>query len=614
MTNQTETGAADWKTWFQAPQIMMYSRAKHNPNVILAASTQSGTLQWYQHNLYDPAVEPVQLTDTQGGHTNFIYLSADGRFAYTLDDSMGNEIGHFVRIDLQSADRAYEDIAPDLPLYSSFDINPAGTCGKIGFVATYNNTFYLYVFDVAADGTLSNRKEVAQSKATIGGIQFSADGKTVFYMTNELTGTPATSLRACDIASGKQIGELWDGEGSNVRGWHTSPVKGDGRIVATTNRSGVETLVLWNPHTGEREDLQFDNMSGAAFPDDWSHDGQKLLIGCMDQAAKQMYVYDLASKTLTQLGIQPGTYFGSKFKQDGDRVITMWQDATHPNSLVELDSGSGELLQALLTAGEIPQGRPWRSIAFQSANGQMIQGWLGVPEGEGPFPTILETHGGPTAVKTNTFSAAAQTWMEKGFAFLSINYQGSVTFGRDFQNSIYGRLGELEVEDMVAARQWLIDNGISHPDQIFPSGGSYGGYLTLMALGKEPDLWAGGLAFVAVADWVIQYEDTAETLRAYQVSLLGGTPDEVPEVYAKSSPITYAEHVNAPVLILQGKNDTRTPARPVAMYAEKLEALGKQIELHWFETGHAGSRADISKAIEHMELQLDFVDRVLGQA
>ncbi|MEM8863410.1 MAG: prolyl oligopeptidase family serine peptidase, partial [Chloroflexota bacterium] len=117
--------------------------------------------------------------------------------------------------------------------------------------------------------------------------------------------------------------------------------------------------------------------------------------------------------------------------------------------------------------------------------------------------------------------------------------------------------------------------------------------------------------FVAIADWSIQYEDTAETLRAYQVSLFRGTPDEKPEQYAKSSPITYAEQVTAPVMIMQGKNDTRTPARPIAIYEEKLKSLGKHVELHWFETGHAGSRADISKAVEYMELQLDFVERIL---
>lgn len=609
----TNNLADDWKEWFRAAQIMAYSVAKHNPNVGLIASTQSGTLQWYVWHpaAANPAADLRQITHTRGGHTNYLHLSANGRYVYTLDDEMGNEIGHYVRINLDKPNDPPVDIAPDLPLYSSFSITASGENGKIGFVAAFDNIFHLYVLDVAEDGTLSDRKELVTSKATIGDVKFSADGQTVFYMTNEHSGTPATSLRACDANSGAFISELWDGKGSSVQGFHPSPLKGDGRILGTTNKSGSKTLLLWNPHTGDRQDLIFDEMQGSVSVNDWSHDGKKILIACMDQAAEKSFVYNLESKQLTRLDTQPGTYTQSKFSDDGQSIITLWQDATRPNTLVDLDSETGELNNVILSAGEIPPGRPWRSISFTSANGQTIQGWLGVPAGTGPFPTILETHGGPTSVKTNTFSAASQTWMDHGFAFLSINYQGSTTFGRDFQESIYGDLGELEVQDMVAARQWLINSGISHPDQIFPAGGSYGGYLTLQALGVEPSLWAGGLAFVAIADWSIQYEDTAETLRAYQVSLLGGTPDEKPEQYAKSSPITYAERVKAPILIMQGRNDTRTPARPIVMYEEKLKALGKHIELHWFETGHAGSRADISKAIEHMELQLDFVKRVL---
>ncbi len=603
--------STDWKEWFQAPQLKMYSIAKHNPQLGLVASTESGTVQWYKWDPTNPQASKVQITNTPGGHPYPLFLSADGRFAYTLKDEKGNEIGHFVRYSLENPEAPAEDIAPDLPPYSAFGINVHSGTGKIGFVAVFDDIFHLFTLDVAADGSLSNRKELVTSKAVLANVQFSADGQTVFAMTNERSGTPATSLRAFDATSGAMIAELWDGEGNSIAGMHPAKNKGDGRILCTTNRSGVETCLLWNPHTGKREDLIFEEISAPAIPDDWSADGDKILIACMDQAAEKSYVYELGSKRLNRLDIQPGTYSLSKFDQAADNIVTIWQDATRPGTLVKLDATTGKLNQVLLSAGEIPPGRPWRSISFKSANGQLIQGWLGVPEGEGPFPTILETHGGPTAVKTNTFSADSQTWMEHGYAFLSINYQGSTTFGRDFQESIYGNLGELEVQDMVAAREWLIDQGIADPDKVIPLGGSYGGYLTLMALGMEPGLWAGGIGFVAIADWSIQYEDTAETLRAYQVSLLGGTPAEVPEQYAKSSPITYAERVNAPVMIMQGRNDTRTPARPIAMYEEKLKEMGKHIELHWFETGHAGSRADISKAIEFMELQLDFAKRIL---
>ena len=104
-------------------------------------------------------------------------------------------------------------------------------------------------------------------------------------------------------------------------------------------------------------------------------------------------------------------------------------------------------------------------------------------------------------MQTNGWSPASQAWLDQGFAFFSPNYRGSTTFGYDFQHAIDGVLGELEVQDIAAGVKWLIDNGIADSNAIFKTGGSYGGYLTLLSLGKRPELWAGGMAMVAIADW-----------------------------------------------------------------------------------------------------------------
>jgi len=127
----------------------------------------------------------------------------------------------------------------------------------------------------------------------------------------------------------------------------------------------------------------------------------------------------------------------------------------------------------------------------------------------------------------------------------------------------------------------LIQAGLSRPDLILLTGGSYGGYLTLQALGKRPDLWAGGIAEAPIAGWRGLYEDTSDTMIAWAVALFGGKPGEKPEQYAASSAITYVENVRAPVVIIQGRNDTRTPPRPVEEYAERMKALNKNVEVHW---------------------------------
>ena len=232
-------------------------------------------------------------------------------------------------------------------------------------------------------------------------------------------------------------------------------------------------------------------------------------------------------------------------------------------------------------------------------------------QAEGPFPTILYTHGGPESVQTEEFSPEAQAWLDHGFAWLSINYRGSTTFGRAFQQQIWGNLGHWELEDMVAARDWLVREGIANPDQIFPSGWSYGGYLTLLALGRRPELWAGGMAGVAIADWAMLYEDSSETLKGYCSAMFGGTPAEKPEQYAASSPIADVEQVRAPLLIIQGRNDTRTPARPVEVYAERLRALGRRSTSSGSTPVTSAASPIPTWAIAHQERMLRFAQAVL---
>lgn len=98
--------------------------------------------------------------------------------------------------------------------------------------------------------------------------------------------------------------------------------------------------------------------------------------------------------------------------------------------------------------------------------------------------------------------------------------------------------------------------------------------------------------------------------RGYQRSMFGGTPEEKPEAHRKASPITYAENIQAPILVLQGENDTRCPARQMKVYETRLKELGKSIEIAWFDAGH-GSLA-IDEQIKHQELMLRFACRVLG--
>jgi len=602
---------APWKQRFRAPIILFTQLAKAAPDRGLVVSNQSGKYQLYAWDV--PTGKLRQLTNRPTGIW-FGWLAPDGRNVFYLDDKQGNEIGHYVRIPFEGG--GSQDLTPDLPPYSSFDFNASLAGNRIGFSIANTEGFHTYCMDCGPGEVLGVPRRLFHSRKLAFGLVFSHGGEIAVITTTDRATLQHYNLLAYDPRSGERIAELWDGDGNSVEAVMFSPAPGDTRLLATTNRSGVKRPLLWNPRTGERVDLPLPDLQGEVFPVDWASDARRILLCHFTQATQQLYVYDLATHMLTRLNHPGGTlgFFAGMFNNSyfgpGDEIFAQWQDSTHPPQLIALNSVTGVKTRTVLVAGEVPPSHPWKSVTFTSSDGQMIQGWLGLPEGGGPFPTILHTHGGPESVITEVFHPTSQSWMDHGFAFLTINYRGSITFGRKFQEKIWGNPGLWEIEDMVAARDCLVREGIAHPDQILVTGWSYGGYNTLMALGKRPDLWAGGMAGIAIADWIGMYEDSADTLKGYSVALFGGTPQDKPEQYAASSPITYAENVRAPVFIIQGRNDTRTPARQVEMYEAKLKALGKPIEVYWFDSGHLG--AGVEQDIQNQEMMLRFAYKVLG--
>jgi dipeptidyl aminopeptidase/acylaminoacyl peptidase len=119
------------------------------------------------------------------------------------------------------------------------------------------------------------------------------------------------------------------------------------------------------------------------------------------------------------------------------------------------------------------------------------------------------------------------------------------------------------------------------------------------------------MAWAGVADEIATYEDSSDALKSFYAGLFGGTPAEKREQYIASSPITYADNVHAPVLIFQGRNDSRTPARQMELHEAKMKSLGKDIEVHWYEAGHSGVGLD--QGIKFQERMLLFAQRVLNE-
>lgn len=592
---------ASWKRRFRADSLLWATFARNHPERGLVCTNKDGVYQLYAWKV--PGGQLHRLTDSATGVVQGM-LSADGQSVYYHQDLYGNEIGHYVRLDFAGGEAA--SITPDLPPYASFHIAQSRNGAVTGFMTASQDGFKIHT--LAADGPLQTLHHSAQP---VLGPYLSADGEIAVARVLVASGSLDTRLVAYARASGQVIGELGGGAGESISPGPFSPLEGDPHMAVATSETGFDRPAIWNIATSSCRKLAVDAIAGNITVIDWSPDASRLLLSQLYQARYRLYIYNLKNNTVAPLAHPEGVISQAFFAPSGE-IYAVWQDSTLPSRLIALDHRTGERRRTVLGGSEVPAGHKFRPITFDSSEGGSIQAWLVTPDTGGPYPTIVHAHGGPVDVMTELFSPVAQGWVDHGFAYCSVNYRGSTTFGKAFEKAIWGQLGTREVTDIADACAWLVTAGIADPGRLVMVGGSYGGYLTLLTAGKHPALLAGGVAIAAIADWTMMVEDAAETLRGYFQTLLGGPPAERPDAYRDGSPLTYVDDVQCPLLIIQGRNDTRCPPRQMEVYFERLQALGKDAEIEWFDAGHGLFVRE--QQIEHFARMLQFVHRALARA
>ncbi len=576
----------DWRDRFRAPAVTSAHVARDNEARGVVITDIDDKFQAYAWDRVDGSLR--QVTDTKGAVISTA-ISHDGEWIYAMVESeAGTEIGHVHRF---SFDGTWsEDTTPDVGLYSSFGLRP--TPEGILIVAGLEGRQSLLV----VDGTGS--RAITMPSLVIGVSADEEGGRAVATMSTPGQGM-VPMMNVVDLKSGEFLAE--------VHGMAAGAIRGDriavGRVDGEWIRPGI-----WGD--GQVTPIETD-VEGDLAPTDWSNDGSAILLSGSHRSKSALYLYDTSTGSVIPVACPPGgTYPMSLARFVGSRrVISVWSDANNPWRVFESTPESYELALDLDEQRSFP-GPLWEEINVPSDAGHKIQGWLLRPGGEGPWPTVLYTHGGPTSVAGPMFSPIAGAWFDSGFAVASINYRGSTTFGQSFREALTGNLGGPDVDDVVAAARWLVESGIARRDAIIKNGYSYGGYLTLQSLGTHPDLWAGGVAGAPIADWRMTYEDSNDILKGYFVSIWGGTPDHLGDSMDRSSPRSYVADYRAPLLISQPEGDSRTPIRPVQVFVDELTQNGKDVDLRIMAGGHAGS--GISQTIEMMESWLEFGTRVLG--
>ena len=183
-----------------------------------------------------------------------------------------------------------------------------------------------------------------------------------------------------------------------------------------------------------------------------------------------------------------------------------------------------------------PVGRPYESWYFTNPRGQTVHGFYVTPPGEGPFPVLMHPHGGPTWLDEDRWSAEVQSYVDEGFVVGLVNYRGSTGYGAAWRDALFGDIGGPELEDLNAGLDDLVARGIADPTRAAVGGWSWGGYLTLMELGKHPERWRAGVAGVPVGDYELSYDDMSPDPAGLRPRPAGRRPGRGPRADGGSQP------------------------------------------------------------------------------
>jgi dipeptidyl aminopeptidase/acylaminoacyl peptidase len=246
------------------------------------------------------------------------------------------------------------------------------------------------------------------------------------------------------------------------------------------------------------------------------------------------------------------------------------------------------------------------AITWQAEDGSTVFGLYYRPanpnyQSAGLPPAVIHIHGGPTSQATVRYDADISYFTSRGYAWLEVNHRGSTGYGYTYQNKLYHRWGDVDVEDAVSGARTLIDRVLANPKQLIIMGGSAGGYTVLNSLVRYPGVFKAGVSLYGISNLFALDQDTHKFEAFYNASLIGVLP-EAAERYHAWSAVFHAERIQDALAIFQGSEDVVVPPSQSEEIVKKLRQRGVPHLYQLYEGEGHGFRKN--------ETLLDFYQRV----
>jgi dipeptidyl aminopeptidase/acylaminoacyl peptidase len=344
----------------------------------------------------------------------------------------------------------------------------------------------------------------------------------------------------------------------------------------------------------------------------FSPDGHEVTWMANVDGNTDIVLHDLRTGQSRTLPIAKGLNFiagsATPFTRDGKRLLYGHNGANAPNDLWSYDLStqkSSQITHSLIGGVRSEDMVEPFLVHYPSTDGKwQISAWVYVPynaEKNGKNAAVVSIHGGPTAQSLNSFNRTTQYLVNQGYFVIAPNYRGSTGYGKEFQDADRFDMGGGDLQDVIAAADWMTKTGYVDAKKIAVLGGSYGGYLTMMAVTKAPEKWAAGVAIVPFVNWFTEIENEDPALREYDMSTMGDPVKDKARLQERS-PINFIDQIKAPLLLLAGGHDPRCPRTEAEQVASAIKKRGGVVDLKVYENeGHGFAR---------VENQIDSITRV----
>lgn len=444
---------------------------------------------------------------------------------------------------------------------------------------------YLYEYHRGAaefEREFSNDREVI-----VFGPFYSKDGKAVVVVRSEdnkdrwimQLDLPTGQLKLLD----RQRDEAWVG-GPGISGWNFSGgtigwLPDNEHIYFQSEATGFSHLYLMNVKSGEKKALT--NGKYEIIDAELSQDGSKFFITANAESPFEHHFYHLPAKggAMQKITDRQGGH-QLTLSPDERYLAVRFSTGNQPWELYWMENRAGAAMNRITASTtEAFKAYDWRKpeiVHFKASDGAQVPARLYRPENPAPDgPAVIFVHGAGYLQNVHQWwSSYYREYMfhnilvDNGYTVLDIDYRASEGYGRDWRTAIYRHMGGKDLSDQVDGAKYLVEEMEVDPGRIGIYGGSYGGFITLMALFQHPGTFKSGAALRSVTDWAhYNHEYTSNILN---------TPTMDSIAYRRSSPINFAEGLQDNLLILHGMVDSNVQFQDVVRLAQRLIELGKE--------------------------------------